>query len=65
MYSTILEAAGLTLKDREAGLGVSAFAPEIPPDSAQAMEPDTYAALLYSLSPKFYAEAWANEDAAP
>ncbi|MCC9146803.1 MULTISPECIES: sulfatase-like hydrolase/transferase [unclassified Arthrobacter] len=58
MYPTILEAAGLTLKDREAGLGVSAFASEIPARSAQAMEPEPYTELLDSLSPRFYAEAW-------
>ncbi|MEC5198918.1 phosphoglycerol transferase [Arthrobacter sp. PL16] len=63
MYPTILEAAGLTLKDHEAGLGVSAFAQQVPDSSAQAMEPETYAELLNSLSPEFYAEAWAGEDA--
>ncbi|MBG6185386.1 phosphoglycerol transferase [Arthrobacter sp. CAN_A214] len=63
MYPTILEAAGLTLKDREAGLGVSAFASQIPGGSAQAMEPNLYTELLESLSPRFYAEAWAGEDA--
>ncbi|UWX97403.1 LTA synthase family protein [Arthrobacter zhaoxinii] len=60
MYPTILEAAGLTLKDRQAGLGVSAFTSEIPAKSAQAMERDAYAELLESLSPQFYAEAWAG-----
>jgi phosphoglycerol transferase len=64
MYPTILEAAGLTLEDREAGLGVSAFASEVPAGSAQAMEPDPYAELLDSHSPRFYAEAWAGVDAA-
>jgi phosphoglycerol transferase len=63
MYPTILEAAGLTLQDREAGLGVSAFAPQVPADSAQAMEPDSYAELLDALSPAFYEKAWAGEDA--
>ncbi|MCQ1996517.1 sulfatase-like hydrolase/transferase [Arthrobacter sp. zg-Y1171] len=60
MYPTILEAAGLTLKDRQAGLGVSAFTSEIPAESAQAMERDAYVELLESLSPQFYAEAWAG-----
>lgn len=64
MYPTLLEAAGLTLQDRAAGLGVSAFAPEVPEGSAQAAEPELYAELLSSLSPLFYAEAWAGEDAA-
>ncbi|MBG6185631.1 hypothetical protein IWX65_003612, partial [Arthrobacter sp. CAN_A214] len=64
MYPTILEAAGLTLKEGEAGLGVSAFVPNVPASSAQAMEPDPYAELLDSLSPRFYAEAWAGEDTA-
>jgi phosphoglycerol transferase len=62
MYPTILEAAGLTLKDHEAGLGVSAFAPEVPDDSAQAAEPDVYSGLLDSPSPLFYAKAWAGGD---
>lgn len=61
MYPTLLEVAGLTVKDREAGLGVSAFAQELPQDSAQAADPDTYAGLLESLSPHFYAEAWASQ----
>lgn len=65
MFPTILEAAGLTLKDREAGLGVSAFTSEIPNGSAQAMNPNSYAALLDSLSPRFYTEAWAGEGAVP
>lgn len=60
MYATILEAAGLALEGREAGLGVSAFAPEVPEDSAQAMEPDVYAELLDSRSARFFAEAWAG-----
>lgn len=64
MYPTILEAAGLTLAGREAGLGVSAYAPEVPAGSAQAMEPGHYAELVTSLSPEFYAEAWSGEDAA-
>ena len=61
MYPTLLEVAGLTLKDREAGLGVSAFAPVVPETSAQAADPETYAELLDSLSPLFYAEAWAGQ----
>ena len=64
MYPTILEAAGLTLQDREAGLGVSAFAPKVPEGSAQAMEPGPYAELLDSLSPRFYTGAWVGEDVA-
>ncbi|MEX5269337.1 LTA synthase family protein [Kocuria sabuli] len=64
MYPTILEAAGLTLQDHEAGLGVSAFTSEIPDGSAQAMEPGPYAELLNSLSPRFYAKVWVGEDAA-
>ncbi len=64
MYPTILEAAGLTLQGHEAGLGVSAFAPEVPDGSAQAMEPGPYAELLSSRSSWFYAQAWAGESAA-
>ncbi|KUG62085.1 sulfatase [Kocuria rosea subsp. polaris] len=65
MYATILEAAGLTLADHEAGLGVSAFTSEIPEGSAQALEPDAYAELLDSRSSRFYAGAWVGEVAAP
>jgi len=61
MYPTLLEAAGLTLKDREAGLGVSVLAPEVPRGSAQAMDPGPYAELLDSRSPQFYVKAWAGE----
>ncbi|GAA1343910.1 hypothetical protein GCM10009611_18190 [Arthrobacter roseus] len=64
MYPTILEAAGLTLKDHEAALGVSAFTSKIPDGSAQAMEPDAYAELLDSRSAQFYVKAWDGEDAA-
>jgi phosphoglycerol transferase len=64
MFPTLLEAAGLTLEDREAGLGVSAFAAEVPEGSAQAMEPSLYAELLDSRSALFYAEAWAGVGAA-
>ncbi|MDN3905843.1 LTA synthase family protein [Arthrobacter sp. YD2] len=62
MYPTLLEAAGLTLRDKSAGLGVSAFAPAVPESSAQALEPEAYSLLLDSLSPRFYAKAWAGED---
>ncbi|MBP3037578.1 sulfatase-like hydrolase/transferase [Arthrobacter sp. zg-ZUI100] len=62
MYPTILEAAGLTLQDHEAGLGVSAFAAEVPDRSAQSLEPDVYAELLHSASPQFYADAWILKD---
>jgi phosphoglycerol transferase len=64
MFPTLLEAAGLTLEGREAGLGVSAFAAEVPEGSAQAMEPSLYAELLDSRSALFYAEAWAGVGAA-
>ncbi|WP_372696782.1 LTA synthase family protein [Arthrobacter sp. JSM 101049] len=64
MYPTILEAAGLTLQERAAGLGVSAFAPTVPAGSAQAMEPETYSDLLSSRSARFYAQVWAGEDSA-
>ena len=64
MYPTILEAAGLTLSGREAGLGVSAFATQVPSGSAQALLPGQYADLVRSLSAQFYATAWGSEDAA-
>ncbi|MBG6226597.1 phosphoglycerol transferase [Arthrobacter sp. CAN_A2] len=65
MYPTILEAAGLSLKDRQAGLGVSAFASEVPDGSAQAMAPGPYGELLDARSADFYADAWGAADAAP
>ncbi len=65
LYATILEAAGLELENREAGVGVSAFTTTIPEDSAQAMEPEPYAELLDALSPRFYADAWAGAVASP
>ena len=58
MFPTLLEAAGLTVKDHEAGLGVSAFTQEVPGGSAQAMDPNSYAQLLDSRSPRFYTRAW-------
>ena len=60
MYPTILEAAGLQLEGRAAGLGVSAFAATAPEGSAQALEPEAYAELLDSLSPAFYTKAWSG-----
>src|SRR5699024_7469880 len=60
MYPTILEAAGLELKDHKAGLGVSAFTDEVPDDSAQALDPDAYRDLLDSRSKDFYARAWSK-----
>lgn len=63
MYPSILEVAGLALQDQEAGLGVSGLASTVPTDSAQAMNPDSYAELLNSASPRFYEEAWDGESA--
>ncbi|MBO0596830.1 LTA synthase family protein [Nesterenkonia sp. E16_7] len=60
MYPTLLEAAGLTPADREAGLGVSAFSTEVPEDSAQSLPPESYSELLRSRSPEFYSEAWSS-----
>lgn len=60
MYPTILEAAGLELKDNKAGLGVSAFTDKVPDDSAQALDPDAYRDLLDSRSKDFYARAWSK-----
>ncbi|GAA1137743.1 hypothetical protein GCM10009672_03960 [Nesterenkonia lutea] len=64
MYPTILEAAGLTLEDGEAGVGVSAFATEVPAGSAQSLAPEDYTELLKSRSAEFYAEAWTGHAAA-
>ncbi|WP_129360472.1 MULTISPECIES: sulfatase-like hydrolase/transferase [Micrococcaceae] len=60
MYPTILEAAGLQLKDHQAGLGVSAFTSQIPEGSAQALDPDAYRELLDSRSKDFYSKAWSG-----
>lgn len=64
MYPTLLEVAGLKVKNHEAGLGVSAFTPKVPEDSSQALKPEEYKDLLDSRSAEFYAKAWAGEDAA-
>ncbi|PRZ17459.1 LTA synthase family protein [Nesterenkonia sandarakina] len=61
MYPTLVEAAGLTLADREAGLGVSGFSPAVPVDSAQSLSPEAYSELLRSRSPEFYSEAWSSQ----
>lgn len=58
MYPTMLEAAGLELADRSAGLGVSAFSDSVPTGSAQALPTDEYRRLLDSASRGFYARAW-------
>jgi phosphoglycerol transferase len=62
MMPTILEAAGIELKDRQAGLGVSAFSSKIPENSAQNLEPDIYKQLLESRSQDFYNDAWDGEE---
>lgn len=62
MMPTILEAAGIELKGRQAGLGVSAFAERIPEDSAQNLDPDIYQQLLESRSQEFYNDAWAGQE---
>ncbi|WP_417218086.1 sulfatase-like hydrolase/transferase [Arthrobacter sp.] len=64
MYPTLLEAAGLKVQNHEAGLGVSAFSPTVPDDSAQALEPGDYKELLNSRSARFYAKAWAGSNPA-
>ncbi|MCH8564342.1 LTA synthase family protein [Nesterenkonia sp. LB17] len=62
MYPTLLEVAGLTLSDGQAGVGVSAFSSQVPEDSAQSLSPAVYSELLRSRSSEFYSEAW--DDAA-
>ena len=54
---------GVNFEEHAIGAVVSAFASTVPEESAQAMKPDSYPELLDSLSPKFYTEAWAGEDA--
>lgn len=65
LFPTILEATGFKVKNREAGLGVSAFAPEsqIPSGSAQALETKKYEELLNAHSSDFYKKAWGDESA--
>lgn len=65
MLPTILEATGFEVKNREAGLGVSAFAPEseIPADSAQALDEKTSKELLDSRSSDFFNLTWGDEAA--
>jgi phosphoglycerol transferase len=62
LLPTILEATGFTVKDRQAGLGVSAFASksEIPKDSAQAMSASDYKDMLNARSSDFYKKAWGD-----
>ena len=60
MFGTILEAAGLELRDGVAGLGVSAFRDRIPEDSALALDDAAYRKLLNSRSDAFYEEAWGH-----
>ena len=61
MYPTLLEAAGFQIRDRQAGLGVSAFAPKVPEGSAQSLSPEDYDALLQARSRDFYDFAWAQQ----
>ncbi|WP_238147591.1 MULTISPECIES: sulfatase-like hydrolase/transferase [Micrococcaceae] len=61
MYPTMLEAAGLQLKDHSAGLGVSGFTDSIPQDSAQALTAQEYRELLTTRSKNFYTKAWDGE----
>lgn len=62
MMPTILEAAGVRVRNDEAGLGVSAFSPTVPEGSAQDLSPDAYQDLMKSRSSDFYSEAWSDED---
>ncbi|WDF33989.1 sulfatase-like hydrolase/transferase [Arthrobacter agilis] len=60
MYPTILEAAGLTVADSAAGVGISAFEPRVPAASAQGLDGPFYDELVTSLSPRFFERAWAG-----
>ncbi|MDN5632543.1 LTA synthase family protein [Kocuria sp.] len=62
MFPTLLEAAGLSLQDGSAGLGVSVRREDAPENSAQSMDPADYADLLDSRSAHFYARAWDPQD---
>lgn len=62
MYPTLLEAAGLDIRDHSAGLGVSAFTDAIPGGSAQALSPRDYRELVATDSKDFYTRAWDGEE---
>ncbi|MEJ6548013.1 LTA synthase family protein [Corynebacterium sp. USCH3] len=62
MMPTILEAAGIEVEDRQAGLGVSAFATRATDNSAQSLDQDIYRQLLESRSQDFYSAAWEGEE---
>lgn len=69
MLPTMLEAAGLEIENREAGLGVSVFSPSIPQGSAQALDEDSYGELTLARSSDFYKQVWGmmepGEDGTP
>ncbi|MGO1320824.1 MAG: LTA synthase family protein [Galactobacter sp.] len=62
LFPTLLEAAGVQVKDRQAGLGVSVFSPTLPKNSAQALNPETYVKVLDARSKDFYQQAWGGQD---
>lgn len=62
MLPTLLEVAGLEVKDRQAGIGVSVFSQAVPHDSAQALNDDAYAELTLARSADFYKKVWGMEE---
>lgn len=60
MFPTLLEIAGLTVQDGEAGIGVSAFA-TVPSGSATDLDRETYRELLHARSTEFYRSAWQEQ----
>ena len=62
MLPTMLEVAGLEVKDRQAGVGVSLFSPTVPQDSAQALNDDAYAELTLARSADFYKKVWGMDE---
>lgn len=63
MFPTLLEAAGFSVENHEAGLGVSAFTLDVPEHSAQGMEEAPYKDLLDSRSEQFFSDAWSRSTA--
>lgn len=64
MYPTILELAGLDIRDHRAGLGVSALVPveDVPPGSMLDLSPDDYTDIVRSRSAAFFREMWGEAE---
>ncbi len=58
MYPTILEAVGISLEDNRAGLGVSAFTPNIKYGTLRSLSDDERRQMIASRSQDFYDSLW-------